>query len=803
MTLQGTSGMDNWKGRWCWTQKHLSRPWNYYAYFCRTVDLPARPKSAVVRISAESRYTLYVNGRRIHQGPARSYPLNQSYDTLNLADVLVEGKNAICAIVHQFGVPTFQSVYREISGFLVDGEIDLGDLHITLHTPGEWFCRQALGWRKDVARLSIQLGFQEHFDADADPIDWMLPEYVASEENGWKKPFVFGPVGTHPWLNMEERGVPLLAQHVEPFRGIVGQFSGENARGYKIAEDIYHLPLAEPRKREKSVLENPDAMLRDDAEVTIVPPPPDGRFAMAVLDLGQVRTGHLMLDIADAAGDEIIDILYTEDVDKTGAPALMGAECTTVCEEATADRYRCRPGSQRWEPFWYKGFRYATLVFRNVLKPLKIRHVALRQVHADVKEIGSFECSDAKLNAIWRVGRETLRNCMFDAYVDCPWREQAQWWGDARIQFRINAYTFGDVSLLERGIRQVVQSQAPDGSLHAHPPADEPLHRLPDYMMTWVGSLWDYYFHTGRTDLLRQCLPAMHRVFDFLAAHEVRDGLVGNFDGYWVFLDWQGLYKDNFSGVLNLMYLQSLRWASAICAVLEEEQRSIAYGDKAAALAQTVEQFFWDPKGKVWRDGFDPAKGAQVEGVSQQMNALAMLLRLKPEAHPSLVKDVLLKGAHQRRGKILTASPFFYAYVLEALAESNYRAEVVDLIRTKWGEMIDKGATTFWELWDASTASKCHAWSASPVYHLSQQVLGVMPVDVGWKQVRIAPLPAGLEYARGTVPSPLGTIRVEWEKAGEDQLAVRVDLPPGMEAEFVSPLGEIRTLEAGAHEFHT
>src|SRR5947209_13722780 len=23
----------SWTARWCWTGKHLSRPWNYYAYF--------------------------------------------------------------------------------------------------------------------------------------------------------------------------------------------------------------------------------------------------------------------------------------------------------------------------------------------------------------------------------------------------------------------------------------------------------------------------------------------------------------------------------------------------------------------------------------------------------------------------------------------------------------------------------------------------------------------------------------------------------------------------------------------------
>jgi alpha-L-rhamnosidase len=146
---------------------------------------------------------------------------------------------------------------------------------------------------------------------------------------------------------------------------------------------------------------------------------------MVTLDLGQTRTGHIMLDIAEAAGDEIIDIIYTEQVDKNGAPILIALDSGSGCEEATADRYRCRAGPQRWEAFAYKGMRYATLVFRNLTKPLVIKHVGLRQVHAAVEDVGAFECSDEQLNQIWRVGRETLRNCMFDAYVDCPWREQA------------------------------------------------------------------------------------------------------------------------------------------------------------------------------------------------------------------------------------------------------------------------------------------------------------------------------------------------------------------------------------------
>jgi alpha-L-rhamnosidase len=794
-----------WTGKWCWVKNHLARPWNTYVYFRRTVELPSTPAAAIVRVSADARYTLYVNGQRLHQGPARCYPEHQSFDTLDLKPYLRAGKNTICAIVHVFGVSNFISVYRDSGGFFFDGEIDAGAKRIPLHTPTDWLCRTAKAWRKDVSRLTIQLGFQEHFDADADPANWMSPDYEPTEADGWKAPQYAKPAGYHPYLNLEPRGIPLLLGHEHNFASVVSQFRGENGRGYKIADDVYHFPVTETRKKETDLVENPEAMLARDDEVTIIKPPADGEFVAVTLDLGQYRTGHIQLDIAEAAGDEIIDIIYAEVLDKSKFPLIVGtsSDDATSSEICTADRYRCRPGAQQWEAFWYKGMQFVGLIFRNLEKPLKIRHVGVRQVYAGVEDLGQFECSDPKLNEIWRVGRETQRNCLFDAFVDCPWREQAMWWGDARVQSRVTAFAFGDSSILERGIRLMSRGQGPDGSLDSHPPSDTWSHRLPDFAMTWVGSLWDYFFQTGNVELLKCCLPAMHRVFDFFKSHEGPEGLMGRFEGWWVFLDWGDLYKANYSGVLNLMYLQALRHGAAISELAGDSQKASEYNSRAHKLTATVTKMFWSDSAKVWVDGYDPVEKRQIDEVSQHMNALAMLLGLKKEARAKLARDVLIKAAKQRKEKIVPASPFFYAYVLEALFEAGFFDEVIEIIKTKWGEMIDAGATTFWEIWEATIESRCHAWSASPVYHLMQTLLGVVPTEPGWQRVRISPHPGQLEFAKGVVPTPLGRIRVEWEKAGEDQLVVRIELPSGMNGDFIGPMGETRTLKAGVNEFHT
>lgn len=796
-----------WRGRWCWTARRVPRPWNTYACFRKAVELSGRPTRAVVRISADARYTLYVNGRRIHHGPARSFPGRQSFDTLDLADHLDFGTNVIAAVVHQFGTPTSLARYRDASGFVLDGvvELDGADEPVPLHTPEGWLVRDARGWRQDVARVSADLGFQEHFDADADPVSWLTHDYAATEADGWKAPVVVAPVGGHPWVTMEPRGVPPLADEVQAFESIVAQFGGENARGYKVATDVYGAVLQEQRRKAKALLEGPDAMLRDDDQSTTLAPPPDGQFHMVVLDLGTIRTAHLILDLADAAGDEIIDVLYSDRLDKSSAPPPADAQY------APGDRYRCRPGPQRWEPFCPKGFRYASLIFRNVEQPLKIRHVGARVVRAALEQVGAFECSDATLNGIYNAATQTLRACCLDALVDSPGRSQAQRWPHARITARALAYAFGDVSLLERGIRQLAQSQAADGSLHSHPPADDPRGRSVDAALAWIEAIWDHHFHTGRTDLLRCSTATLADVLRFFEGHETSGGVIGDFTGFDLLLDAREvpLHRDDCSGPLNLLYLRALRRASAIYDVLGLEAEATRSTHKADALAKSLNERLWDAKAKGWKDGIALPGGEvskdhppTVNQLSVHASALAVLLKLKPETDQAVARDVIFRAMRTRRTKTVSPLPLFAGDALAALVEAGLRGEAIDLIRAKWGPMVADGSRTLWEDWDGS-GSRCFAPSAAPLYVLVQQVLGVTPVEAGWKRVRIAPLVGSLEFARGVVPCPLGPVQVEWEKVAEDQLAVRVDLPDAVEGQFVGPLGETRDLASGVSEFHT
>jgi hypothetical protein len=360
------------------------------------------------------------------------------------------------------------------------------------------------------------------------------------------------------------------------------------------------------------------------------------------------------------------------------------------------------------------------------------------------------------------------------------------------------------VSLLERAIVQAAQGQGSDGSILGRPPADDPRGRAVESMFAWVGALWEHHVQTGFKDLLARHQPVLDRLLDFLGRRERLEGLIGALEGFNEPATSADVYRTDFSAALNLSYLRALRRAADIYEVLGFEKESAWASKKGEALERLIDKYFWDPKGKVWRDGFDPVAGAAVEQTSVYANSLAVSLRLKPETHEALSRETILKSMAARRAKAVVPPPTLGGAATDALVEAGLRAEAIELIRTRWGGMLDRGASTFWEQWDGATGGRCSGASAAPPTRvLLEQVLGVTAVEPGWKRVRVSPVPGDLEFARGAVISPVGPIRVEWEKVGEDQLAVRVELPEGVEGEFAGPLGESRELESGASEFNT
>jgi hypothetical protein len=63
---------------------------------------------------------------------------------------------------------------------------------------------------------------------------------------------------------------------------------------------------------------------------------------------------------------------------------------------------------------------------------------------------------------------------------------------------------------------------------------------------------------------------------------------------------------------------------------------------------------------------------------------------------------------------------------------------------------------------------------------LSENVLGITPLEPGFKSVRIVPQLGRLKWAEGTYPTPRGAIKVRHERQSDGSVKSQIDAPAGI-----------------------
>ena len=91
-------------------------------HFRRGLTLGAVPASYPVRVSADNRFVLYVNGQRVGDGPARGDLGHWRYERFDLAPMLHAGKNLITATVWNWGVLAPVAQMSDRTAFLLESE---------------------------------------------------------------------------------------------------------------------------------------------------------------------------------------------------------------------------------------------------------------------------------------------------------------------------------------------------------------------------------------------------------------------------------------------------------------------------------------------------------------------------------------------------------------------------------------------------------------------------------------------------------------------------------------------------------
>ena len=121
-----------------------------------------------------------------------------------------------------------------------------------------------------------------------------------------------------------------------------------------------------------------------------------------------------------------------------------------------------------------------------------------------------------------------------------------------------------------------------------------------------------------------------------------------------------------------------------------------------------------------------------------------------------------------------------------------------------WGYMIDRGATTIWELWNGDTADP----AMNSGNHLMQlgdliawdweNLAGIQadPAAPGFKHIMMKPdFPQGLEWVDASYESMYGTIGSHWKRTGGG-LSWSVEIPANTTATLRVPASDVSQVEA-------
>ena len=736
---------------------------NRFVYFRKAFDSSEPVRSALLRASADGRYVLFLNGTRIGRGPARCHPGWQYVDPFDIGELVRPGKNVLSALVHSYGRDSScyqlprgtQALLFGCAGFYLEGAVDCNERSVGIGTGPDWKCLASEAWEWDAPFGGT--GYMEHFDGRREPEGWKVAGF---DDSAWAPAFV------------QRIPLPAAGSDVVPFPRLVDRDIG---------------PLRE--------------------EIVLPPGPPAAMPAgKLVWDFGRILLGRIGIEVEAEEGAGV-ELTCGESLGADGLVFRPGAIAGIFTPPSHSLRFRAGRGEHSL--FEASGFRYVQT--GEIGDGLRAKVLSVwaeessysggpspRSIHAGepVPRAGGFACSDSLLTSIWKAGACTASVCRQDGFIDCPSREQRQWTGDAQIQGLLSHVTCGDPRLARKAILQAAQTQGVDGMIAMASTSDIGAGwrtYIPDYALYWILSIGDYIDYSGDLSLLEETFPSVAKALDWFMPWLDSSSLLSGVPG-WVFVDWsEKLDKRGEVLALNALFTAALKVASR----LADGAGAGAFAQRWRALASSVaaaaDDRLWDGERGAYADCRTESGLSSV--VSQQANAAAVAFGVAPPERWDAIFGHILDGERIKltkawrwdaerpfdaRHDVVLAQPFFCHFLHAALARARRVDDILDNIRKRWAPMLAGGGGTFWESWQLTEmTSRCHAFSATPVYDLSTYVLGLKPAAPGFARFEASPWFGDLEWARGSMPTPKGPIMLGWKRA-PGRIELEITVPEGL-----------------------
>lgn len=328
------------------------------------------------------------------------------------------------------------------------------------------------------------------------------------------------------------------------------------------------------------------------------------------------------------------------------------------------------------------------------------------------------------------------------------------------------------------------------------------------YSFSLLSAMGEYVLISGDTTAAKAYAPAATRMLDWAASQRLPNGLFNlsdaSFGGDW------DCYDPARSGVVtkfNVVYALALQEVIPMLAVAGTN--TTFYEQTLEELRVAIDRHLYSNTSNAYM-----ISSSQAQGIAQDANAMAILADIprgtthskhsvsRAMASQLFVSHGTLPFSNSTPGVSRIISPFASSYHLRAAFVAQDADSVKHLLNNLWTPMTLQTAANysgcFWEavsldgkpgLGDGT--SLCHAWSSGPTAELTRHVLGIQAVTPEFRQWRVAPQSLGLEWAKGSQPTPHGEIAVDWKYDEYGLVSMDVSAPSGTRGivSLPSPVG--------------
>lgn len=529
---------------------------------------------------------------------------------------------------------------------------------------------------------------------------------------------------------------------------------------------------------------------------------------VAVFDLGQNMVGVPRITVP-AIADQEIKIRFAEALHKGDfyTENYRGAHST---DYVLTDR----TGTIVYQPtFTYHGFRYVEISgFDSSQVPSKDWLIALVQ-HSDVGLHASFESSHAKLNQLSENVLWGLRGNFYDIPLDCPQRdERLGWTGDAQVFAGASMYMADAYAFWSAWLQSMREEQQDDGAIPHYVPFGE--------WINWSSSgwgdaatiiPWELYVLTGDQTILEDNYEMMNR---WLGFHESQSE--NHISSMRTFGDWLQPYPvaegnaatrgDTDYGLISTaFYARSVQLTTEAARVLGREDDVRRLSALHGQIKTSFRNTFFDEQ-------LRPTKGEE----TQTSYLLGLAFDLFGAAEKSLAQQRLIElidqaDTHLRTGFLGT--PLLMSNLQEAGRSDLAYELLLKETYPSWFYSINNGATTTWERWNSYSLTEGfnpqrmnslnHYAYGSVSRWFYEGILGISPVEPGFKRIRIDPqFGSRLTSAKGSYSTPQGDVAVDWQ-ISEGLLSMSFTVPKNSSADVVLPGIDAGSLTLNGTESHT